>query len=409
MDHTTHTIHYGDNSSSQPARASEERDGEGGAERGALDARREMLNRRYQSLHRSFRSAHHHRRNQSQQDFPSNLAPVESVGAISYVPLDSSETQRDTTEERGRRRDKGKSSTPSRGWFNFGRKSTNRSMTRQAESTSTISSDTINIEVSSPPGVIDIFAPLSPPPPSLSELGIADSVEPHPPEPHLQERRPLEPQESISSATISQQGSITESNGTINNELENTLTGQEGLIAIVDQTHPQVEPESRSPVSADLDQAAAAAALQQQQRRRGRSSHASHHSGDTDDETNEGLSPRNSAVISPAPSRGEQPTDTPTRGEETQREQPASTTEPTEAPPTAPPTVTPTHKESQPHGERKKTRKKGGVKVASPIKFSDALKNSPALKFITRPDLYSFLNSAGVSSYTLYMYMYYYY
>ncbi|XP_003383206.1 PREDICTED: uncharacterized protein LOC100640398 [Amphimedon queenslandica] len=390
MDHTTHTIHYGDSTSSQPTRDSEERDGEGGGERGALDARREMLNRRYQSLHRSFRSAHHHRRNHSQQDFASNLAPVESVGAISYVPLDSSETQQDATGERGRRRDKGKSSTPSRGWFNFGRKSTNRSMTRQAESTSTISSDTVNIEVTSPPGVIDIFAPLSPPPPSLSELGITDSVEPHLPEP-----RPLEPQESISSLTISQQGSITESNGAINNELENTLTGQEGLIAIVDQTHPQVEPEPHPPVSTDLDQAAAATALQQQQRRRGWSSRTSHHSGDTDDETNEGLSPRNSVVISPAPSREDQPTGTAARGEETQGEQPASTTESTETPPTAPPTTTPTHKESQSHGDRKKTRKKGGVKVASPIKFSDALKNSPALKFITRPDLYSFLNSAG--------------
>ena len=393
MDHTTHTIHYGNSTSSQPAGVNEDQDGEGGAERGALDARREMLNRRYQSLHRSFRSAHHHRRNHSQQDFPSNLAPVESVGAISYVPLDNSETQ-DTAGDRGRRKDKGKSSTPSRGWFNFSRKSTNQRMVRQAESTSTISSDTI--EVTSPPGPIDIFAPLSPPPPSLAELGITDSVEPRPPEPHPPEPRPLGPQESISSPTSSQQGSITESNGTINNELENTLTGQEALIAIVDQTHPQSEPEPRPPVSTDLDQAAAATVLQQQQRRRGRNSRTSHHSGDTDDETNEGVSPRNSVVISPSPNRGDPPTEAATRGEEAQGEQSASTAESTETPPTA----TPTHKESQSHGDRKKTRKKGGVKVASPIKFSDALKNSPALKFITRPDLYSFLNSAGVSLYT---------
>ena len=350
---------------------SEERDS---GERPGLDPRREMLNRRYQSLNRSFRTAHH-RRGHTHQDVPGNLAPVESVGAISYVPTESSETSREEERRRRGKKDKNKSSTPSRGWFTFGRKST-RSMTQHAESASSISSSTIEVTTPSTT-TLDIFAPLSPPP-SLAELGIGASVDPP----------SLETQESTASTSSSQRAaSTTEANGTINQELESTLTGPDALVAIIDETHPQPESQPRPPgeqrASTDIDQAAAAAILQQQ-RRRVRASHTSQHSGDTDDETNEGMSPRNSIVVSPP-----QPSETtpPTRSDETQADQSQAST-------VAVPQAPPTGKEQQ--GEKKRSRKKGGVKVASPIKFTDALKNSPALKFITRPDLYSFLSSAGV-------------
>ena len=296
------------------------------------------------------------------------------MGAISYIPTESSETSRE--EERGRRgkKDKNKSSTPSRGWFTFGRKST-RSMTQHAESASSISSSTIEVTTPSTT-TLDIFAPLSPPP-SLAELGIGASVDPP----------SLETQESTASISSSQRAaSTTEANGTINQELESTLTGPDALVAIIDETHPQPESQPRPPgeqrASTDIDQAAAAAILQQQ-RRRVRASHTSQHSGDTDDETNEGMSPRNSVVSPPQPSE----TTPPTRRDETQADQSQAST-------VAVPQAPPTGKEQQ--GEKKRSRKKGGVKVASPIKFTDALKNSPALKFITRPDLYSFLSSAGV-------------
>lgn len=390
FDHATHTINY-DGSLTQPN--GEERGEHGDPAPVGLDARREMLNRRYQSLHRSFRTAHHRRRDPTQEDFPTNLTPVETAGAISYLPL---ETPSDTGTTPRVKKERQKST---KNWFTFSRnKSRHKAVSPQTSSSSSITSERLSPTAITPD---DIFSPLSPPPLSLEELGISGAYTP---------------------------STVTANNNTANTDTSNGPTdstevsiGPEALIAIIDQPCPPnnneqntsteeqqsvtneqsiptrneqrmstggmaneqhisaggvaseqhistggVASEQRISTGAtDLDQAAAAAVMRQRIRTSRTSTRQSEGGGgDTDDETNETLSPRTS-VTTP---------------------QPEETT----------PTITITPVEST--GETVREKKKQGLKVAAPAKLTEALKMSPALKFVTRPDLYSFLNSAGVST-----------
>ena len=127
-----------------------------------------MLNRRYESLHRSFRSAHH----QSHRvKTVNNLSPVETAGAISYLPGNSSNRQGDGVEHEvpsvpmalTRNKKERKSDKISK-WFSLGRKS-HRTVS-QSSSSSTDPQDNI-IPIASP----DIMSPITPPP-SFDDLGI---------------------------------------------------------------------------------------------------------------------------------------------------------------------------------------------------------------------------------------------
>ena len=314
-----------------------------------------MLNRRYQSLQRSFRSAHHQRRDPS---LPTTLTPIESVGAISYMPLQRESPQPPSAT--GPRSKKGKSKSAK--WFTFGRKS-HTSTIPQSPATSETSDDVLPISTrgQSP----DIFSPLSPPP-SLEELGISlDTSEGF--------------REHHTDSTTTERGiNVTADSNLIFGppEIENSNAA---LIAIVNSEEPHtphnVEEGTRtSAVVTDLDRAAAVVAHQKMHARRSSRESSHQEGGDTDDETNVVVSPRSSVLSSPT--EEQQPDVRVPREREVQQE-----------------TEEQNRKESVTSNESKET----GTKIVGQLKLSEGLKQSPALKFITRHDLYTFLNSAGVS------------
>lgn len=314
-----------------------------------------MLNRRYQSLQRSFRSAHHQRRDPT---LPTTLTPIESVGAISYMPLDRESSQ--TSSAAGPRSKKGKSKSAK--WFSFGRKS-QTSTIPQSPATSETSDNVLPISTrgQSP----DIFSPLSPPP-SLEELGISLDISEGSREHHAD-------------STITERGiNIPPDSNLIFGPPEMERSSNAALIAIVnsEESYPprNVEEGTRtSAVVTDLDRAAAVVAQQRMHARRTSRESSHQEGGDTDDETNEVVSPRSSVLSSPTE---EQQPDVRVPGEREVQQ-----------------TEEQNRKESVTSIESQET----GTKIVGQLKLSEGLKQSPALKFITRHDLYTFLNSAGVS------------
>ena len=316
-----------------------------------------MLNRRYQSLQRSFRSAHHQRRDPT---LPTTLTPIESVGAISYMPLERESSQ--TSPAAGPRSKKGKSKSAK--WFTFGRKSQSSTIP-QSPATSETSDNVLPISTrgQSP----DIFSPLSPPP-SLEELGISlDTSE------GFREHHP--------DSTITERGiNMPPDNSLLFGPPEMERSGNAALIAIVnsEESHPprNVEEGTRtSAVVTDLDRAAAVVAQQRMHARRTSRESSHQEGGDTDDETNEVVSPRSSVLSSPT--EEQQPDARVPREREVQQIE----------------TEEQNRKESVTSIDSQVT----GTKIVGQLKLSEGLKQSPALKFITRHDLYTFLNSAGVS------------
>ena len=343
LDHDTRTVNYDDETNERPNTQ-------------GIDPRREMLNRRYQSLQRSFRSAHHQRRDPS---VPTTLTPIESVGAISYMPLERESPQPSSTT--GPRSKKGKSKSAK--WFTFGRKS-HTSTIPQSPATSEISDDVLPISTQgqSP----DIFSPLSPPP-SLEELGISlDTSE------GLREHH-------ADSTITEREINVPADSSLIFGPPEVERGGNAALIAIVNSEEPHtphnVEEGTRtSVVVTDLDRAAAVVAHQRMHARRSSREGSRQEEGDTDDETNVVVSPRSSVLSSPT--EEQQSDDRVPREGEVQQE-----------------TEEQNRKESVTSNESKET----GTKIVGQLKLSEGLKQSPALKFITRHDLYTFLNSVGVS------------
>ena len=345
MDHSNHTVNYNDTETTQNERG-------GGRE---FDARREMLNRRYQSLQRSFRTAHHRRRDPTHEDFPANLTPIESVGAISYMPLESEDAgdhHGNAAVSSSERTAKNRKSKTNRSWFTFGRKS--RTVT---QSSSSITDNMIPVNLTTP--TQDIFSPLTPPP-TLDDLGVSLEL------------------------------STSAGNNNVAADIERSSVGLDALIAVVDSTGPHPPRESLrnsssqrvsrvsqtgsdteqrsnrtsggSAVVTDLDQAAAAAVLQQRTSRRiSRESRGfnQQQEGDTDDETNEVVQ---SVRVSSSDeiARSEDGIDV--------KEHDITVDD-----------------------ERK------DISFIDQQKLTDGLKESPALKFITRSDLYTYLNSTGVS------------
>ena len=154
LDHDTHTVQYDAPSEDLETTPN-------------FRGRREMLNRRYESLQQSFRSAH--RQSQRRVKTLNNLSPVESAGAISYLPGESrggnnvdnqvspsvpSATSRTKKERKSEKKSK---------WFSLGRKSH-----RTVSQSSSIDPNDNIIPVVSP----DILSPITPPP-SFNELGIS--------------------------------------------------------------------------------------------------------------------------------------------------------------------------------------------------------------------------------------------
>lgn len=329
-----------------------------------------MLNRRYESLQRSFRSAHHQRRVQTQN----NLSPVESAGAISYLPSDSvggvgdrGSRHRGSTESEDpsvpssiARSKKEQKSDKKKGWFSLGRKN-NRSVSQSP----TVSDrhDNIIPIVSSP----DILSPITPPP-SLDELGLSLP----PPLPH-----PLSNGTQSDSIEIGVVGDLeleqrNENEGVLieRNGDEAMTSHRNSAAAILDamnrsstQPRPQSNVEENvSPTHrvTNLDQVRTAAKAQRKISAARKHRSQSKGSGDTDDETDI-RSPRTSVVSADIQSHDPEDKDD--------------------------------EEEALSDNEELKKQKA----VGSKRKLSKGLSECPALKFITRPDLYTFLSASGVS------------
>ena len=379
LDHSTHTVNY-------------EQTEEGVENVPDVSARREMLNRRYQSLHRSFRSAHRERRDPS-SGLTTNLSPVESVGAISYIPIDANRRgssprgSLDNTSDdasgtspssfgTGYRNKKGKKPNKS-GWFTFGRKS--RTVVSESPNTSDIQDDSIPISGQ----IINhdmLFSPISPPP-SLEELGIS-----LPPPVGIttnhegeigRERRLDFPEES----GLLVGGLEIDIDRETDSDAHTSVTTTAILAAINSEPHPQshvngdanemgIETRNqRFSHVTDLDRAAAVIAQKKLRSTARRSSSQDQEGGDTDDETN--VSPRSTSVT---------PVDM-------------------------------SHDQEQLSPDQEEEKDIDSKKGIFSRKLSKGLMECPALTFITRRDLYTFLSAAGVSCTCIYvctfcMYMY---
>ena len=373
LDHSTHTVNY-------------EQTEEGVENVPDVRARREMLNRRYQSLHRSFRSAHHERRDPS-SGLTTNLSPVESVGAISYIPIDANRRgssprgSLDNTSDdasgtspssgTGYRNKKGKKSNKS-GWFTFGRKS--RTVVSESPSTSDSQDDSIPISGQ----IINhdmLFSPISPPP-SLEELGI--SLPPpvgittnH--EGEISRERRLDfPEES----GLLVGGLEIDIDRETDSDAHTSVTTSAILAAINSEPHPQsrvngdanemgIETQNqRFSHVTDLDRAAAVIAQKKLRSNARRSSSQDQEGEDTDDETN--VSPRSTSVT---------PVDM-------------------------------SHDQEQLSPDQEEEKDVDSKKRKFSRKLSKGLMECPALNFITRRDLYTFLSAAGVSTRVcIYMYV----
>lgn len=257
---------------------------------------------------------------------------------------------------------KSKTSKSTKGWFTFGRKGKT-----VGQSSSSITDNTIPVNLTTP--TQDIFSPLTPPP-TLEDLGISFS---------LDSTVPATSSTTDTTTNTTTTVGSTATGGPTNSTVESSV-GRDALIAVVDASEPhlsqnnvsgsgtsqrgnQTVQRSSGGVVTDLDQAAAAAVIQQRRiSHTRRISSQQHHEGDTDDETNEVSS---GGRVSTASEGGMS---------ETSAEQTVA-------------------KEQEEREEEEKE--------IDEQKLSDGLKSLPALKFITRPDLYTFLNSAGVSFDTL--------
>ena len=373
LDHSTHTVSY-------------EQTEEGVENVPDVRARREMLNRRYQSLHRSFRSAHRERRDPS-SGLTTNLSPVESVGAISYIPIDANRRgssprgSLDNTSDdasgtspssgTGYRNKKGKKSNKS-GWFTFGRKS--RTVVSESPSTSDSQDDSIPISGQ----IINhdmLFSPISPPP-SLEELGIS-----LPPPLEIttnhegeigRERRLDFPEES----GLLVGGLEIDIDRETDSDAHTSVTTSAILAAINSEPHPQsrvngdgnkmgIETQNqRFSHVTDLDRAAAVIAQKKLRSNARRSSSQDQEGEDTDDETN--VSPRSTSVT---------PVDM-------------------------------SHDQEQLSPDQEEEKDIDSKKGKFSRKLSKGLMECPALNFITRRDLYTFLSAAGVSTRVcIYMYV----
>ena len=363
LDHTTHTLTY----DTVPPTPEEQH-------RPDMTARREMLNRRYQSLQRSFRSAQ--RRNPGPA---TSLTPTNAAGAISYTlaedrqlqrldlaEQDRSGTRRRSDQGRNQRRlseedalsnsraKKGRSKS-SKGWFS--------SLTRKAKSPASIQQRPISdggsgdhvLPIASPT-TADMFSPLSPPP-NIEEFSSSSS-------PHGS----FAEGEIVAHHSVSEEGQ-----SALAESLEQS--GAESIIAALSVAEGAEVRESRLSNITDEDRAAA---LKARKRIRStvRTSQSSGLGPDTDDETNYG-----SSSVSPEQQAEEDEGDAQREESEEEEEEKGER-----------------EAESEKDAEKDQSKEGGSQRsFKGTRKLPRGLRNCPALQFITRQDLYTFLNSAGVS------------
>ena len=314
-----------------------------------------MLNRRYESLHRSFRSAHHQRRKvQTLND--SQLTP--STGAISYLPGDSAGNggrSSEPTAPLARTKKEQKSEKRGR-WFGLGRRS-NRSVSQ-----SSVTSDPHDniIPIVSP----DILSPITPPP-SLDDLGI--SLPPPLADPIPNGGRRDSDTMVIGSMELEREnGNESEQNGNqdrvaaILSAINTTSTGG----TLPRPQSPVNSEEGEVPLSpthraTDLDRVKAVKAQKQLSLARKNRQSQQEMGGDTDEETD--ITIHRTSVVS-VNAQSDRSSVSPERGMASEEEQ----------------------------GE-------GLKRSVGSKKTSKGLMESPALKFIIRPDLYTFLSQSGVS------------
>ena len=337
-----------------------------------------MLNRRYESTQRSFRSVHRQRRVQN----VTRLSLVESVGTISYQPSESEslENREPNAAPPSVSRDKkGRKSDKKSKWFSFSRKS--NSTIPQSNSGLGAQDNIIPIETSP-----DILSPITPPP-TLEDLGVP---------------LPAPPTSLMDSLSYSdrQQESSDNTREMVVGSLEIERPEQEAtgntdrVAAILDainrsdtQPRPQSdvtpsdeESQAMSPTHrpSDLDRVRAVQAHKNiSAARRSRTSMQNEREGgDTDEETDVNVQPpRKSSTPDAPPSREE------SQGVDSGNEREV--------------TVAKEQKDEEKQAEEEERIKSD--RAGSRKRVLKGLKESPALKFITRPDLYTFLSSSGVS------------
>ena len=330
-----------------------------------MTARREMYNRRYQSLQRSFRSAHRQRRDPT-HNFTENLSPIESVGAISYIHVaaerrtsdsgpQASEpeaaTNSSTLQAEGR-----KSKGKGKGWFSFGRKSQQKRIAQQPSS-SLDNDDVLQVSLTSPDPP---FSPLSPPP-SMDDL-----------ESNLdrgRDMREVSVEREVTRA-MSEEGDMMVGNLELEQEGREyeggsrSTAGAASIVAAIAGDTTTQNRESSPVTNTEQSSGTGAAPVVTQRIRFGSRTgtrQRNRNGADTDEETDVVLAQRNSMV---SPER------------EVEREVAGE------------------------HEREKKDRDKPKDPTTSKSKgkkrISKGLLTCPALKFIVRPDLYAFLNTAGV-------------
>ena len=337
-----------------------------------MTGRREMYNRRYQSLQRSFRSAHQQRRDPN-RTFSQNLTPVESVGAISYIPVNSGTNRQGSSEGEGateastlpHRGTKNKS----KGWFTFGRRGKHQRITQQTSSSSSTEADeALHISLTSPD---PLFSPLTPPP-SMDDFESTPSSHTRSPEQPTSEDRerrmdvPDDGDMMVGRLELEHErgdGRRAEGEG-----VERAETA--ALIAAInasDPTQQQRESQERSSLTTSSQEGVVSVRPQRIRVGSRTSRQTRERSGTDTDEETDVLSQRNSMASPEEREREREEREREREEKEREREKPAS--------------------------QESSTKSKHGKKRG----LSKGLKSSPALKFITRQDLYSFLNTAGVS------------
>ena len=326
-----------------------------------------MYNRRYQSLQRSFRSAHHQRRDPT-HNLTENLSPIESVGAISYIHVAAGRR----TSESGAQRESmhtgddataqpihgGKSKGKGKGWFSFGRKGKQQRVVQQ-RSSSMDNDNMLHVTTSPDPP----FSPLSPPP-SVDELLDSNSYREDTRETSVEREGARYTSDEgdmvVGSMDLEQFGG---SDDDVREESRGAVVSP--ITAITGSEHAEQNRES-SPAAVTLRSEREGPLVPNPQRIRfgSRSDRRQRNRGgaDTDEETDVVLSQRNS-LASPDHEIDRELERERERAKEQDRDQPSAKSK----------------------GSKKKSVSKGLLK-------------SPGLKFITRPDLYSFLNTAGVST-----------
>lgn len=359
INHETHTVQY------------ESPSIEGSDNVPGSQGRREMLNRRYESLQRSFRSAHHQRRIQTSN----NLSPGESAGAISYLPGNRRESDELATPApvASNRGGSSKKEQKKSRWFSLGRK--NRSISQSAPDPQ--DSNIIPI---------DILSPITPPP-SLDDLGISlppfsnsqttpisngelerePDLGDHGTRPESSQHRSENNRNSV--LAILDAMSSSEPHPSSNTQPRPKSTDQpphpQTTTPEVDEEEPPLSPTHHRATDLDtMRQVQKKISLSRISRRSQQDD-----GGDTDEETD----------VRPSPSASVEPTEVTSTGEGGSSEG----------------GDTPGKEEGDETDDQQQqfTRQRSS---GSKRKLSKGLTESPALKFITRPDLYTFLNSCGV-------------